>query len=344
VVKDKKSPDETSGLSDLRTMAAASATPPAVDEAAPGDAPPTAAALLADGARPSLVGMRVPTPATEAAEGASPRWVWWTIGGIGAVAVAVVAVALGLRNDSAIPVGDVVNQPPRAPAAPETTPPRPQSQSQPEPESPAEKPASSRRAAPTTAFASARKGRREDTERRTNDQIEKDDVEIERTGEGQPVASAEPPAASAAPAAKPPAGDLDELLKSAMGTARVRPRVAEGKAKEAAVEAGGAAAAAAEAKPAAPKERAPAEDIKSVLEGLASKVRQQCFKRFQIAGAADVTAVVAPTGKLQSASLKGDFLETPTGNCVVGIVRGAVFLPFAAKAAPVSVGHTFLLR
>jgi hypothetical protein len=69
---------------------------------------------------------------------------------------------------------------------------------------------------------------------------------------------------------------------------------------------------------------------------------QECHKKYQIPGNANAVVEINTDGSVKSVSLKGDFVGTPTGTCLIKVVQGAKFPAF--KKGPMRVDYPFILR
>ncbi len=69
---------------------------------------------------------------------------------------------------------------------------------------------------------------------------------------------------------------------------------------------------------------------------------QDCHKKYQIPGNANAVVEINSDGSVKSVSLKGDFVGTPTGTCLIKVVQQAKFPPF--KKGPMRVDYPFILR
>ena len=67
-----------------------------------------------------------------------------------------------------------------------------------------------------------------------------------------------------------------------------------------------------------------------------------CYARFHVPGNALVHAVIARSGRIESAKVGGALAGTPTGECVERAVKGATFEPFHGQ--PLSIDYPFILR
>lgn len=143
---------------------------------------------------------------------------------------------------------------------------------------------------------------------------------------------AEPPK-PVARVAKTPAGKkkkggdaLDSLIDNAIG-------------KEAQIKTKPKAAAAAPAKPVGKTELTKT-DIRAGMKKVNSQV-QTCYDKYQIEGTAWVKLTITPLGMPTGIRIKGKFLGTDTGNCVIKAVKRARFAKFSGK--PKTVNYPFRL-
>ena len=67
-----------------------------------------------------------------------------------------------------------------------------------------------------------------------------------------------------------------------------------------------------------------------------------CFERYHVPGMAVVNTVIAGTGHVASATVKGALAGTPTGDCVSSAVRAAGFKRFSGR--PITIHYSYLLR
>jgi hypothetical protein len=98
-----------------------------------------------------------------------------------------------------------------------------------------------------------------------------------------------------------------------------------------------------EKKPDEPKipERLTSADIDRTM----SKVRTQvnaCFTEFGVPGKADLTIQIGGDGSVLKVELRGEFKDTPTGECIVKAAKEAKFPAF--KNAPMNIKYPFILR
>jgi hypothetical protein len=67
--------------------------------------------------------------------------------------------------------------------------------------------------------------------------------------------------------------------------------------------------------------------VDTALQPVKTKI-QCCHQRYRVQGVADVLITVAPDGTVIFAYVSGEFEKTPTGACVEGAVKTAVFPKF----------------
>ena len=82
-------------------------------------------------------------------------------------------------------------------------------------------------------------------------------------------------------------------------------------------------------------------DVQRSMSALRGAVNE-CHKKYQIPGNANASVEINSDGSVKSVSLKGDFVGTPTGTCLIKVVQGAKFPPF--KKGPMRVEYPFILR
>lgn len=70
---------------------------------------------------------------------------------------------------------------------------------------------------------------------------------------------------------------------------------------------------------------------------------QKCLEIYGIPGDARVTLDIAGAGKVDKATLKGEFEDTPTGECILKVVNGMTFPPFKSKTMTIR-NVPFILR
>jgi hypothetical protein len=331
--------ESDSGLVDMRTLAAtarAGATPPAVS-----DASELSGAV---GRRDSVVGVRVVEPAS----GGVPGWVWGGFGcllvlgvGLGGMLVASDSMKAGLvdlvtraRSTVAaveppppvpafVPSGAVVEPLQNGAVAKGSAPRLPSGQraaanpaAHPSDTTRAPRAPRARRAAPQAAAPEAAD---DESAVAASSSQEGGEPEAEAV-EGKPTRTN--------PARPETKGSIDSLLASA--------------AKEPeAVEAAPVPRAEKSAEESASDPAAVLKDLKTTMEGLQPRMRQ-CFRKFQIPGVAEVKVLVAPTGSLESSSIRGEFEGTPTGECVINELASTSFPSF--KGGPLRVTHSYVLR
>jgi hypothetical protein len=85
----------------------------------------------------------------------------------------------------------------------------------------------------------------------------------------------------------------------------------------------------------------PYPEIQQGMERLREPVHQ-CYERHRVAGHAQVTVRIEPDGRVSQARLGERFAGTPSGECVLGVVRAARFAPF--KGEPIVIQYPLLLR
>jgi hypothetical protein len=82
-------------------------------------------------------------------------------------------------------------------------------------------------------------------------------------------------------------------------------------------------------------------DIQNAMAPVRSEVNA-CFATYGVAGDEKVTLEITGDGALKSAKLTKDFIDTPTGECILRAVKKATFPKF--KAASMTINFPFILR
>lgn len=322
----------SSGLIDIRAMAAATSTSPrAVDDDLPslgGFGSPVAAA-------PVLL----PSAASD-----RPPWLLPVLIGLGAVLVLtlVLLVVLLTRETPPTQTAPAENS---AAAATGTEGEKPAADRQ--------APAQAGTAAGGEALASARKAAEEPGRAGESTTKEGDDRSTDREaaaadsaeekardrraprrrrGAGSSrAAAADTPAPAPAPAPRRPQqgprDELDQLLDSSMGSRR-----------------GGRSPAPSSAGAARNSNLPPQLSRAQIVSGMRSVMTrvQACYDRYKVPGLAEVRLKIENNGRVKSALVKGLFAGTPTGSCVQSAVMAARFPEF--QTSSMSITYPFMLR
>jgi hypothetical protein len=82
--------------------------------------------------------------------------------------------------------------------------------------------------------------------------------------------------------------------------------------------------------------------IKQGLDATTKEVNR-CYQTYGVSGMADLWIDVAPDGHVRDVDLRGEFGDTPTGECVVRAVKKAK-LPAFRKATGMNIHYPFMLR
>jgi len=82
-------------------------------------------------------------------------------------------------------------------------------------------------------------------------------------------------------------------------------------------------------------------DIRAGMKKVGSQV-QTCYDKYQIGGTAWVKLTITPKGMPKNIRIKGKFLGTDTGNCVIKAVKRARFATFSGQ--PSTVNYPFRLE
>ncbi len=69
---------------------------------------------------------------------------------------------------------------------------------------------------------------------------------------------------------------------------------------------------------------------------------ETCHDRYGVPGTAQVYVELAPTGRVKYVEVRGDFADTPSGECVAAAVRDAQFPQFRREA--MQIHYSFSLR
>lgn len=314
-------PDRTSGISNIKDLARHTVKSAAVPEPIP-----TASELSGMAVRSSVVGIKVDVPVADDAR--RPKWLPMAVGAALVLVAAVGVMGWKLLSQPEPSVRIVAMEPP--PVAAPVAPPVAARAAAEAVTAPASEPAGAAVKADdgegkTASRSPARRGGSSSGAGGSSTKV------AMAKGGAAAGASADRAAAPAEAAAPKKSGnELDDLLEGATKTHNKPQLEDEAPARKAKAE-----------EPAEGSGEIGINDVRKVLEGLQPKMRQ-CFKRFQIAGTAEVSVIVAPTGKLTNSSLKGDFLGTPTGTCVLAQVKTASFPKF--KGSPMSITFPFNLH
>lgn len=67
-----------------------------------------------------------------------------------------------------------------------------------------------------------------------------------------------------------------------------------------------------------------------------------CFATYGVPGKADLTIEIGNDGKVRKVELRGEFEDTPTGECIVEAVKNTEFPPF--KKSSMTINYPFILR
>jgi hypothetical protein len=67
-----------------------------------------------------------------------------------------------------------------------------------------------------------------------------------------------------------------------------------------------------------------------------------CFSNYGVPGKADITLQIGTDGKVKKVELRGEFKDTPTGECITNAVKESEFPPF--REGPMTIKYPFILR
>lgn len=98
-----------------------------------------------------------------------------------------------------------------------------------------------------------------------------------------------------------------------------------------------------EVKPKEPElpEKLDTNQVRGAMQKASAEVNA-CYATYGVPGKADLTIEVGGDGVVKKVSLKGEFEDTPTGQCIVDAVKKTEFPKF--KAASMTVKYPFILR
>jgi hypothetical protein len=134
------------------------------------------------------------------------------------------------------------------------------------------------------------------------------------------------------------------------GIVAANPPAANETAERAACKGGTAAELEAEAAPKVEKVAAPVDDrpeklsagdVKKAMATAQAGV-QACFQQYGVPGKADFAIEIGGDGKIRKVELRGQFKDTPTGECITSAVKNTQFPAF--KAGNMNINYPFILR
>ena len=84
-----------------------------------------------------------------------------------------------------------------------------------------------------------------------------------------------------------------------------------------------------------------AADVRRAMQ-VADAGINDCFDSYGVAGTADVYVELGHDGSVKSVDIRGEFADTPTGQCVAATVKNLKFPPF--KRESMQIHYPFILR
>jgi hypothetical protein len=82
--------------------------------------------------------------------------------------------------------------------------------------------------------------------------------------------------------------------------------------------------------------------LKQAIQAQAVPAVNACFATYGVPGRADTIINISNDGTVSSVDLDGDFLDTPTGDCILAAVKSVTFPKFKRKS--MSFPYPFILR